>query len=96
MKSRHSFHRPFGPHLGNKAEGPLDLGWYKNTPNEKVSFIITQHGWVLLGVLTVKLILSVKVKNPTLLGGRNRGNIFTIRESKTLKQQQTNCVTEQS
>lgn len=56
-------HLPFASHLGNKAEGPLYLGWYESIPSEGVSW----HIWVLLGVWKVKLILDLKVKNMTLL-----------------------------
>lgn len=81
------WHLPFVLHLGNKAAGLLYLGWYESFPCEEVFLITTQHIWVLLGVLKVKLILEMKVKNPTLVevGGLG-GKMFPIRENETLNQ----------
>lgn len=67
VSERQPWHLPFVPRLGNKAEGLLYLGWYENFPCEEVFLMTSQHIWVLLGVVKVKLILHIKVKNPTLL-----------------------------
>lgn len=65
-KWKQTFRPPSVPHLGNKAEGPFYLEGGRAPPIGS-RFIIIQHIWVLLGVLKVKLILDIKVKNSTLL-----------------------------